>query len=243
VLTTPLSPSAGGVSPFPAIFVAAENLGLYTASVARFGGGPSFGDELDALALTSEPLTDCNGNGREDSVDIALGSSSDNNGNGIPDECERDYTQFCFCAAPLGPCGNAFPSAGCRNSTGLGALMTPGGSTSAASDDLVLTTLGLPSFVNAIHFMSASTTPPTPFFDGRKCLGAPFARFALKNSGASATVQIGPGLAAYSHAHFVPASWIQTGSTFAFQAWYRDPSGPCGHLSNLSSAVQALFTP
>jgi|GEM_PF-2826482 len=32
---------------------------------------------------------DCNDNGIEDSVDIAFGSSSDANANGVPDECER----------------------------------------------------------------------------------------------------------------------------------------------------------
>ena len=31
---------------------------------------------------------DCNQNGIEDSVDIALGASSDQNRNGVPDECE-----------------------------------------------------------------------------------------------------------------------------------------------------------
>jgi len=31
---------------------------------------------------------DCNGNGVEDAVDIAGGYSSDEDGNGVPDECE-----------------------------------------------------------------------------------------------------------------------------------------------------------
>ena len=33
-------------------------------------------------------FTDCNGNGTADNMDIALGNSADDNGNGIPDECE-----------------------------------------------------------------------------------------------------------------------------------------------------------
>jgi hypothetical protein len=33
-------------------------------------------------------VDDCNGNGTEDAIDISVGGSSDNNGNGIPDECE-----------------------------------------------------------------------------------------------------------------------------------------------------------
>lgn len=35
------------------------------------------------------PGQDCNRNGIEDSVDIAFGTSSDVNGNGVPDECEK----------------------------------------------------------------------------------------------------------------------------------------------------------
>lgn len=42
---------------------------------------------------TSAPLPpllhDCNGNGVEDAVDIALGTSGDINANAIPDECEE----------------------------------------------------------------------------------------------------------------------------------------------------------
>lgn len=33
-------------------------------------------------------LQDCNGNGVDDTVDIALGSSSDGNFDGVPDECQ-----------------------------------------------------------------------------------------------------------------------------------------------------------
>jgi hypothetical protein len=35
-------------------------------------------------------LEDCNRNGIDDSVDIAYGSSSDIDENGVPDECEDD---------------------------------------------------------------------------------------------------------------------------------------------------------
>ena len=41
-------------------------------------------------AWAVEPYFDCNNNGVEDSVDIAMGASADANNNGIPDECERE---------------------------------------------------------------------------------------------------------------------------------------------------------
>jgi len=38
--------------------------------------------------VQAAPLEDCNGNGVEDAVDIALGGSSDVNLDGVPDECQ-----------------------------------------------------------------------------------------------------------------------------------------------------------
>jgi hypothetical protein len=40
------------------------------------------------LASSALPSVDCNANGVEDAVDIAVGYSSDLDGNGVPDECE-----------------------------------------------------------------------------------------------------------------------------------------------------------
>lgn len=41
-----------------------------------------------AAAQAGPAEYDCNGNGVEDAVDIAGGYSADEDGNGIPDECE-----------------------------------------------------------------------------------------------------------------------------------------------------------
>lgn len=38
---------------------------------------------------SAAPLADCNGNGVEDHVDIAVGTSSDLDRDGVPDECAR----------------------------------------------------------------------------------------------------------------------------------------------------------
>ncbi len=234
-------PPAGSLNPFPGIFFAAENLGLVTA---RNTPG-AINDELDAADIATQPLYDCNGNGREDALDIAFGLSLDVNNNGIPDECEPVtlITQFCFCPAPLGPCGNNDAAAGCANSTGVGALMSAAGSTSIALDNLVLTTSQLPTFKQCITIMSANTIAPVPFFDGRRCLQSPFSRFGVQNSGAAGQTVIGPGLSAYSIANFPAINWILAGTTFGFQTWYRDPTGPCGQASNISSAVKASFVP
>jgi hypothetical protein len=46
------------------------------------------GWNVDDIEIMGVPLADCNGNNVVDHVDIAQGYSSDDNANGIPDECE-----------------------------------------------------------------------------------------------------------------------------------------------------------
>jgi hypothetical protein len=224
-------PVTGGVSPFPGIFVAAENLGLATKRTHVI----PFGDDLDAAELPRQPLYDCDGSGREDAVDIGLGLTPDANNNGIPDPCEVMYSQLCTCPPPLGPCGNDDATAGCKNSAGTGALMTPGGTTSVVADDLILTTTGMPTFKNCIGFWSFTIGAPVVFYDGRRCLFSPFKRLTLQNSGATGSTTYGPGLAA--------SEGFVAGQTAGFQVWYRDPTGPCGSTANVSSAVKVTFTP
>lgn len=79
ILMSPLPPPLG-LSPFPAIFIPAEALGLATAR----SGAVFVGDDLDALDV----ILDCNFNGMSDRLDIDGGPSLDCNTNDIPDECE-----------------------------------------------------------------------------------------------------------------------------------------------------------
>jgi hypothetical protein len=46
------------------------------------------------VAARGAPFSDCNHNGIEDAIDIAFGTSSDVDRNGIPDECEE--TRACI---------------------------------------------------------------------------------------------------------------------------------------------------
>ena len=94
----------------PGIFVAAENLGLATSRSM----GVVFGDDLDAAELPRLPLYDCNGNGREDAVDIGLGSSLDGNLNGIPDECRDDLHAALLLPAAAGTLRQQRPDRGLR---------------------------------------------------------------------------------------------------------------------------------
>lgn len=242
ILTTPLPNSAGGLSPYPGIYIAAENLGLRTT---RSGMTTTpFGDDLNSAEIVSTPMLDCNMNGIEDAVDVAFGASSDANDNGIPDECEGDFIRFCMCRDNVAPCGNSDPTAGCANSTGSGALMSPTGTSSVAADDLRLITNGLPAGSFGLGFMGPGVIGPVPFFDGLLCAGGPHFRYNITNGGVAGVAVLGPGIVAYSQSNFPPNGQIMPGDTWGFQHWYRDTgASPCGTDVNTSSAVRVRFRP
>jgi len=228
ILTTPLPTIFGGVSPFPGIFCAAENIGL---STLRSGNQP---DDLNALDTIR--FVDCNGNGIPDSADISSGTSTDVNGNGVPDECEIVGGPYCYCPAISAPCGNADPTAGCANSTGIGALLGASGTSSVALDNLVLTTTQMPPSKPGLYFTGPAMIAPVPFGDGLRCVGGGITRMPpVGTSTPGGVLSIGPGLAGTYG--FLPFS------TWNFQLWYRDPMGPCGSGFNTSSAYNVTFTP
>lgn len=231
ILTTPLPTAMGGVSPFPGIFIAAENLDLLTAR--SFG---ALDDDLNALDIVKTFGADCNGNGIDDLLDLAMGTSTDINGNGVPDDCELIGGPVCFCPAVVAPCGNAYPPGGCMNSTTVGGLLLGAGTTSVTLDNLLLTASQLPINQFGLFFHGASLIGPFTFGDGLRCVGGGIQRFGnVMNTGATGTLTIGPGIAAT--AGIVPVT------TRHFQCWYRDPGGPCGTSFNTTNAFSATFTP
>ena len=61
------------------------------ATAKRFGTREGIAAERPVLVLEYDsPITDCNGNGVADALDVANGTSADCDGNGVPDECQPD---------------------------------------------------------------------------------------------------------------------------------------------------------
>jgi hypothetical protein len=223
----------------PRIFIAAERLGLRTER----GAMGMHGDELDGLGDDSEPYLDCNMNGRDDAEDIAVGYSSDTNGNGIPDECEKNYTRYCFCMPPSGgPCGNDSPITGCLNNTGLGGLLSGARTTSVATDDLEMAATQLPPFSIGLLFMGPAQMN-TPFGDGRLCVGPTIYRLQISPADVVGNALFGPGFVAMSNG-IGGAAVITAGSTFNFQVWYRDAAPYCtSATNNLTNGLSVVFSP
>ena len=153
-----------------------------------------------------------------------------------------NVVESCSCPVGSSPCGNPDPNAGCANSTGQGAKLAATGTTVLSADDLVLTTTQVGPNLNGILFMGTTAIAPLPLGDGLRCTGGTTFRFPFMSSGAAGTFVNGPGLAAQS-ATFPAGFQFLAGGSWTFQQWFRDPTGPCGSSSNLSSAISVTFTP
>ncbi|MCC7170388.1 MAG: thrombospondin type 3 repeat-containing protein, partial [Planctomycetes bacterium] len=193
----------------------------------------------DNCDLISNPLQeDCDGDLIGDVCEIGAGSF-DVNANLIPDECESNGLQYCFAdgSSFTCPCGNDATAGneGCKNSSNRGATLYNSGGISAGADDAVLTVIHLPNNKSGIVFM-ANNQVSIPFGDGRLCTSGGTKRFQVKGSGTTGSFTQ-TGIVALSGGTIIP------GATKNFQAWYRDPAGPCGGTFNLSSAVKITFTP
>ena len=137
------------------------------------------------------------------------------------------------------PCGNLGPAgSGCANSAGTGALLGCSGPVRVPEDALEFHVSGLPPYSFMVLYQGtdqAASGLGVPFGDGLRCAGGTTRRLGIRVSNLYGVVGYGPGLAGIGH-------W-QAGETWHFQAWYRDPGGPCGSGSNMSNATSVTFLP
>ena len=150
-------------------------------------------------------------------------------------------TAYCFgdgAGTPC-PCGNnGGAGEGCANSTGSGAVLGAGGSASVAADDLAFQADNLIPSQPALLFVADNAVNAgsgVTFGDGLRCAGGNVRRLGVKSPDSNGAATWGPGLNALG-------GW-SAGQTQRFQAWYRDPSGPCATGFNLSHGVEVTFQP
>ncbi|MCP5021347.1 MAG: hypothetical protein GY930_06185 [bacterium] len=228
ILTTPLDPTLGGLSPFPGIFVAAELLGLNTV---RSGMVMPFGDDLNALDHFQAPFSDCNGNGVDDMIEIAYGISPDLNSNGVLDGCEGYVT-----CTP-------YP-----NSTGVPTLLT-GTVTGSPGSGLHLEATSGPAGQFGYFLIGTAVSPVgLPVGSGNLCLASSIARYNVAGSpmnsiglfDAAGVLQNLAGTSTVGSGFDVPSSipgpiggTLTAGLPMHFQLWHRD----VGMTSNFSNSI------
>ena len=113
-------------------------------------------------------------------------------------------------------------------------------SSSVSGNDLTLRAEPVPAQQNGVFFYGPIQTQ-VPFGNGFRCVGAGgtgIARLAIENSGPA-------GVLEHCLDNTMPptaATQITVGSTWNFQAWYRDPAGG-GAFFNLSDGLSVTFGP
>jgi len=128
------------------------------------------------------------------------------------------------------------------NSTGGSALITTTGTASVAANDLVLVANPVPAGQPGIFYYGPDQLMGVPFGDGFRCV-----------AGAAGTIERlfpfavadGAGDLAFSVDNTAPAHAPQlgvVGSTWNFQAWFRDPAAAMSGF-NLSDGLEIVFAP
>jgi hypothetical protein len=222
-----MPPIPGGMSPFPAIFIAAENVGLATSRAT----GVAFGDELDALDVALQPLFDCNANAIEDAVDIELGTSLDVNDNRVPDECESATTTYCTAKVN---------SLGCTPAIGYAGLPSVN---SPASFDI--TAVNILNNKWGLFFYSLAGKQALPFQGGWLCTKLPIRRTASQFSGGTPppvkdcsgtyTLDFNARIDSGVDPALVQGAWVWG------QYWYRDPGFAPPKATGLTDAIEFVI--
>jgi hypothetical protein len=208
------------------------------------GDGDGVGDDCDNCPLhANSAQADCDGDTFGDVCEIADGTSTDLNFNGVPDDCETSPgTGYCFGdgTATACPCSNpSQPGAGCANSSGVGSILANTGGASCAADDAVMLVTQLPLNKSGILYMGTDWKNGglgSAIGAGLRCVGGQLKRFSVHNSGATGSFQQGNVVAN-------SGGLITPGSTWYFQVWHRDAPLACGEQINFSNGYKVTFAP
>jgi hypothetical protein len=124
------------------------------------------------------------------------------------------------------------------NSAGAGALIGHTGSLSVSANGFALTIGGGVPNQNGVFFYGNQQTQ-VPFGDGVRCVGGDLFRLQP----ATAIDANGDASRALDFTQLPAGGQITGGSSWNFQFWYRDPTGPGGTGTNSSNALHVVFAP
>jgi hypothetical protein len=165
--------------------------------------------------------------------------------NGIQLRRIDEHSEYCFGdgSGSACPCSNSGSTGnGCANSVvPSGGHLTSMGATSVANDTFVLVGNGMP---NSTALYLQGTTQwnggnGTVLGDGLRCVGGSLIRLGAKTNSSNGSMYPQSGDLPISQRGALPLG----GGTRMYQAWYRNPGGPCGTGTNLTNGIQVTWVP
>ena len=193
---------------------------------------------------------DCNQNGVPDAQDLANGTSTDVDFDGLIDECDTPTIDYCIGdgpgnGGPACPCSNNAPSGpiatGCLNSTGAGGFLQAFGSASVSNDTLLLSAGQMPPSVPGYFFQGTNAVnggSGAPLGGGISCIGGQVIRLAkIVSAPQFGTVDLPFGGDPPISVQFM----IHAGEVRYYQVYYRNFGGPCGAAFNTTNAIRILW--
>jgi hypothetical protein len=152
---------------------------------------------------------------------------------------------FCFGtgAGTACPCGNTGAGGhGCANSLfPFGGHLTTNGTANVSADTLVLAGSSMPN-ASVLYFQGTAQVNGglgAAFGDGLRCASGSVIRLGTKVNASNGSMYPAAGDALISTKGAVPPA----GGVRTYQAWYRNPTGPCGSAFNLTNGVQVTWAP
>lgn len=210
------------------------------------GRGLEFGN-LDMIAVSPDRLTLTLTLRTGTYVDqVRVVTASDVTGQAF---CFGDQSSGQSCPCLAGGAPNDVPSGvktGCANSTGLGGLLSYSSGSNSTAASLELKMSNLPPHTFGLLYMGQNAVQES-FADGFRCVspgppgsppGVGFLRFPIKP--ADAQGEIKQANIVGHHVDSNGSALIQSGSTWHFQGYYRNPSFGCNN-ANLTNGLSVTF--
>lgn len=192
------------------------------------------GDCTDnCITLANPEQEDCDHDGEGDVCELANGHAKDNNGTGVPDNCEFGLVlSYCTAGTSTHGCTPAMSATG-----------TPSAS---ATSGFTVSCTGVEGQKFGLIYYGISGKQALPWHGGPSffCVKTPVQRTPSANSGGTVEVCNGAfsiDFLAYVSANDLLGEPFSAGDMLWFQTWYRDPPSP--GTTNLSNGLQVTMSP
>ncbi len=204
---------------------------IWRPSLGAGHGGLGTSIDAEARAFLVLHLSDCNANGVLDAADVAAGTATDADGDGVLDACVPPGTGIPACfgdgSGAACPCGNSSPAgsaSGCRHSLGVGGRLVASGTARITADTLVLRGSQMPDS-SVLYFQGSASLGGglgLPFGDGLRCAGGTVVRLKIATNSAGASVYPAAGDPRVALRGGVAVPGVRW-----YQLWFRNAAGFC----------------